>query len=213
MKNRSLSEARQTPAWLWLAGGLFLAIITAILVVSVRRPEPPVFVLSHLAPRDAPTELAGPDTVTLDARSDDVWVLFDLERRTVTSESSSWDLGVKRHRLVVNGGEGFQGQGGVMLVESPFDRVGEAPTGEYETSRVTPGGDTLTAALDDWYAYGFFSHLLEPRPASAFILRTSEGSYAKFRILSYYCPGPEPGCLTLEFVLQGDGSRGFARTE
>lgn len=205
--------SHQTPAWLWLAGGLFVAAIVAIVVVSIRRPEPPVFALSRLAPHDAPTGLAGPDTVTLDARSDDFWVLYDLERGAVTTDSLAWDIGVKRHRLVINGGNGFAGDGGVLLIDTPFDEVGEAPSGGYEASRVTPGGDTVNAALDDWYAYSFFSHLLEPRPASTFVLRTAEGNYARLGVLSYYCPGPEPGCLTLEFVLQGDGSRAFVRIE
>lgn len=203
----------RTPAWLWLAGALFVAAISAIVVASVRRPEPPVFALSNLAPHDPRGGLVGPDTVTLDARSDDFWVLFDLERGGLTSDSTSWDIGVKRHRLVINGGDGFVGRGGVLLVEAPFEEVVEAPSEGYMTSRVTPGGDTVNVALDDWYAYGFFSHLLEPRPASTFVLRTAEGNYARLQILSYYCPGPEPGCMTLEYVLNGDGARAFKRSE
>jgi HmuY protein len=48
--------------------------------------------------------------------------------------------------------------------------------------------------------------LLEPDPVT-FVLRTADGRYAKLRVLSYYCPGPEPGCLTIEYSFQGNGSR------
>lgn len=208
-----MNAGNHTPVWLWLVGAVFVAAIAAIVVTSVRRPEPPVFALSRLDPHVVPTGLFGPDTVTLDARSGDFWVLFDLERGGLTMDSAKWDIGVKRHRLVINGGIGFSGRGGVRLVNGPFERVDEAASDGYRPSRVTPGGDTVNAVLDDWYAYSFLSHLLEPKKNSTYLLRTAEGNYARFRVLSYYCPGPEPGCLTLEYVLNGDGTKALERAE
>ena len=55
--------------------------------------------------------------------------------------------------------------------------------------------------LDDWYVYDFFSHLLKPAPETAFAIRTAEGNTASLRVLSYYCPGPEPGCMTIEYEI------------
>ncbi len=40
-----------------------------------------------------------------------------------------------------------------------------------------------------------------------YAIRTADGRYAKVEIVGYYCPGAEPGCLTLRYVYQGDGSR------
>ncbi len=199
----------RTPVWLWLAGGFFLAVIVVVVGSSVRRPEIPVFTLSSLEAREADARLLGPDTVTLDARRDDRWTRFDLARGTVAKPGEDWDLAVKRYRLVVNGGEGFVGDGGVHRIDGPFDAVAEAPPGGYESSRVSGGGDTVNTVLDDWYGYSLFSHLLEPKPVT-FVIRTHDGRYAKIRILGYYCPGPEAGCLTFEYAYQGDGSRRLA---
>ncbi len=198
-----------TPRWLLAIGGLFVAATATIVVSSLRRPDPPVFTLSDLEPSTRPLEFFGPDTVTLDARSVDRWMLFDLATGQVRTANTAWDIGVKRHRLVVNGGDGFAGNAGVMRLEVPFEEVREAPADGYIPSRVTPGGDTVNAVLDDWYSYDFFSHLLEPDPVT-FVLRTADGRYAKLRVLGYYCPGPEPGCLTIEYAFQGDGSRRLA---
>ena len=201
-----MGRTASTPIWLLAIGGLFVATIATIVVGSLRRPDQPVFSLSDLEPRARPAEFFGPDTVTLDARSIDRWTLFDLATGQIGTANDAWDIAVKRHRLAVNGGDGFSGDGGAVRLELPFDEVREAPADGYAPSLVTPGGDTVNAVLDEWYSYDFFSHLLKPDPVT-FVLRTADGRYAKLRVLGYYCPGPEPGCLTIEYAFQGDGSR------
>jgi hypothetical protein len=201
--------SQRTPAWLWLAGGSFVLLIALVIAASVSRPEPSVFGLSRLEAREPPTGLAGPDTMTLDARDGESWVRFDLERGTVSAPGEAWDLAVKRYRLAINGGEGFHGRGGVVRLGRSFEEVIEAPAEGYAPSRVTGGGDTVNAVLDGWYAYSWLSHLLRPEPGT-FVIRTHDGRYAKLAVLGYYCPGPEPGCLTIEVAYQGDGSRRLA---
>ncbi len=201
---------RSVPAWLPLLSAAFILLILAIVVGSLRRAEPRTFQLSELSETGFGTEqsLVGPTVVSLDARSADEWTWYDFSRAASPKVPGpmEWDLGVRRFQLLVNGGPGFDGNGGVLATEERFAELAGAPTGEYEVSRVTPGGDSLNAGFDDWYEYGFFSHLLEPRDAT-YVLRTAEGHYVKLRILSYYCPGPEPGCLTIEYAYQGNGSR------
>jgi len=70
--------------------------------------------------------------------------------------------------------------------------------------------DSANAAITRWYDYGFTSHLLTPK-ARVYAVRTADGRFAKLRLLSYYCPGPTPGCITFEYVYQGDGSRVLGR--
>lgn len=199
----------RTPVWLWVGGAAFMLSIGWVVTASVRRPDTPVFTLSALEAREIPTGFIGPDTVTLDARGEDRWTRFDLGRGAVSEPGEAWDIAVKRYRLVVNGGEGFAGAGGVRRLDRPFAGVAEAPLDGYAPSRVTGGGDTVNAVLDDWYAYDLFSHLLEPEPAT-YVVRTHDGRYAKLAVLGYYCPGPAPGCLTIEYAYQGDGSRRLA---
>ena len=43
-----------------------------------------------------------------------------------------------------------------------------------------------------------------------YVIRTQEGKYAKMRMLSYYCTGNMAGCMTFEYVYQGDGSKRLA---
>ena len=205
------SPSRQrTPAWLWIAGLGFVVLIGLVLASSVSRPETPVFALSRLQAREVPSSLSGPDTITLDARSGEVWTRFDLARGVVARHGEPWDIAVKRYRLVANGGDGFAGAGGALRLDAGFGEVREAPPDGYEPSRVTPGGDTVHAMLDDWYVYDLFSHLLQPRPVT-YALRTHDGRFAKLAVLGYYCPGPEPGCFTVEYAYQGDGSRRLGR--
>lgn len=203
---------QKTPVWLWVAGSVFVGLIIVVLAASVTRPEPVVFGLSPLEARDAPHRLVGPDTVTIDGRDGNRWVHFDLGRSAVAAAGEDWDIAVKRYRLVANGGDGLAGEGGVVRVEAPFDSVREAPAIGYETSRVTPGRDTVNVVLDDWYSYSWLSHLLQPDRAT-FVVRTHDGRYAKLAVLAYYCPGPEPGCLTIEYAYQGDGTRRLVPVE
>lgn len=210
MNEESGGRSARTPPWLLIAGLGFLTAIGLVVAASVSQPEAPVFRLSDLAAREVPTGFSARDTVTIDARDGDRWTRFDFARGVTAGHGERWDLAVKRYRLVVNGGEGFVGSAGVRRMDGTFEEVVEAPTDGYEASRVTGGGDTVNAALDGWYAYSLFSHLLEPEPAT-FVVRTHDGKYAKFAILGYYCPGPEPGCLTIEYAYQGDGTRRLAR--
>ena len=118
-----------------------------------------------------------------------------------------WDLAARRFRLIVNGGVGFPGEGGVRPLEgSVFDSVRTLPADGYVGTRGGDGPDPEHPVLDDWYRYDFFSHLLMAR-GTPFAVRTADGRYALMEVLSYYCPGPEPGCLTFRYYYQGNGSR------
>jgi hypothetical protein len=62
---------------------------------------------------------------------------------------------------------------------------------------ITP--DTTTGSIGRWYSYGFLSHVLRPKPR-VYVVRTDAGREMNLEILSYYCPGPEAGCLTFRFA-------------
>ncbi|MEN8376604.1 MAG: HmuY family protein [Gemmatimonadota bacterium] len=197
------------PPWLLAIAAAFLVLIGVLLISSLVRPEVTSYAPSPPADRDEPEGFAGPDTLTIDARAGEGWVGLDIARRrvgAVEDMAGAWDVAAQRHRLAVNGGAEFAGGAGVLFSESPFDSLFEAAERGYSASLVTPSGDTVSAVLDEWYAYHFLSHLLEPE-SGTFVIRTAAGKYAKLRVLGYYCPGAEPGCVTVEFAYQGDGSR------
>lgn len=169
----------------------------------------PTFPLSSPPPADIGAVL-DTGTVTLDTSTEDAWLFYDFSRRGAArvNDGAGWDLAFQRSRVIVNGGPGFDGDGGVLdLGAVPFDDVRVVPATGYRGTEA--GRDSTQAAFEEWYDYSFTSHILRPSDRT-FALRTADGRYAKLRILSYYCPGPVPGCLTFRYAYQGDGSRSVA---
>jgi hypothetical protein len=121
-----------------------------------------------------------------------------------------WDLAFRRYQIIANGGAQFVGRAGIAdLGARPFDSVSALPAEGYQSTE--DGANPRNAAIASWYDYGFFSHLLTPKPR-VFAVRTADGRYAKLELVGYYCAGGEPGCLTFRYVYQGDGSRAVAST-
>lgn len=178
---------------------------TAMVASSLRRPEVPTYPPTPPSPREVGAAL---DTgvVTIDASAEAAWRHFAFARGAVVpAAGGNWDLAFHRFDIIVNGGEGFPGRGGALdLGAVAFEDVEEVPADGYLPSQA--GRDSTHAVLGEWYDYGFTSHLLRPKDRT-YALRTADGRYAKLRILSYYCPGARPGCLTLRYAYQGDGSR------
>ncbi|HUE77498.1 MAG TPA: HmuY family protein [Longimicrobiales bacterium] len=179
----------------------------ALVALSLRREPPEAYEVTPISPSEVGGSLAGPRQVTVDATDEWRWVFFDFSRGAVIDRPGplDWDIAFRRFDVMVNGGAGFAGEGAAAdLGETAFDRVATVPSNGWVTTRVAR--DSTNRAIDRWYDYGFTSHLLTPRPR-IYAIRTADGRYAKLRFVSYYCPGARPGCMTFEYVYQGDGSR------
>jgi hypothetical protein len=126
----------------------------------------------------------------------------DLSRGGVVDDpaAQTWDIAFRRFGVRLNGGPGFAGAAGALdLGAVPLDSVTAVPREGYVGMAAT-GRDTTHAMLDDWYTYSYTTHVLRPRDRT-FALRTARGRHAALRFLSYYCPGAQPGCVTLRYVL------------
>lgn len=202
--------SERKPWVLYAFAGLFLLVMGGILVASMIRTDPPSFAPTTMQPRDA-TERFVVDTVTIDARDGASWVFFDFDVGAPVDESQidEWDLAINRFHLVTNGGSGYFGHGGAIAVRAPWDSVLVAPTDGYTVTEGKLEDGAITPALERWYDYSFFAHTLNPKDET-YLVRTAEGRYAKFRILSYYCPQATPGCLTMAYGYQDDGSTRLA---
>lgn len=197
----------------WILPGVLLAtvaILAATFVVgTLRRTEPPSFVPVESEPHEVGDSLVGPRLQTVDATDENAWRWFDFSRDAVVESPGprDWDLGFRRHHILVNGGAGFAGEGGAIALEgAAFDSLAVVPESGYVGS--TTGRDSTSPAFEDWYDYGFTSHLLEPRQR-VYAIRTADGRYAKLEIVSYYCPEAVSGCLTFRYAYQGSGARAF----
>lgn len=208
--HRLHSNPLVSPSKSWILPGLLvgaMAFVAAALVVgSIRRPEPPAWAPTPADPVEAGDALVGPRVYTVDATDPDRWRFFDFSRGSLVDRPGErdWDLAFRRNEIVVNGGD-LPGEGGVRSLGShDLDSVRTLPSEGYAGS--VAGRDTTSPGIGKWYDYGFTSHLLTPKPR-VYAVRTADGRYAKLEILGYYCPGARAGCVTFRYVYQGDGSR------
>jgi len=185
-----------------------LGLVAILLVVlSLQCEPPPGYPVSRLEPVEVGERLHGPATVTLDASAG--WVYFSFATASTIHAPGplDWDIAFRRFHVMVNGGVGFPGHGAVAdLGEIDLEAVLVAPdTGWVDRA----ARDSTNEAIARWYNYSFTSHLLTPRPR-AYAIRTADGRFALLRFRSYYCDDGRPGCITFEYVYQGDGSRSLA---
>lgn len=203
---------RWMPAAVLIASAvLFAAAMILLVVSSLRRPEVPEYAPGARAAAPAGDTLIGPIVYTIDARSSDAWQFFRFADGAAVDEPAppSWDLAVRRHQIIVNGGSAFAGTAGIAdLGAVPFDAVRVVPQSGYLATRAS--SDSVVDGLGKWYDYGFLSHVLRTR-GHVYAVRTAARRYAKLEILSYYCTGGAPGCLTIRYVYQPDGSRRVSR--
>jgi len=207
MTQLTIRPENRVPA---LLVGIIVVLAVALVTMSFARPVVEAYVPTPPDPSEAGEMLVGPIEYTVDATSTDEWRFFDFSRGSVVVNPgfADWDLAFRRFHIIANGGPGFSGKGGVIrLEETDFDAVQEVPGAAYVETRVRR--DSVNAAIERWYAYGWTSHLLTPHPA-VYAVRTADGRYAKFQLLGYYCPGAQPGCLTFRYVYQGAGGRSVA---
>ncbi|HEV8583653.1 MAG TPA: HmuY family protein [Methylomirabilota bacterium] len=174
------------------------AIVVATLVaLTLRQPDIPTYAPTAATPRDAGPALVGPIVYTVDATASEEWRAFSFRLGAVI-EGGTGDLAFRRYSIVAGPGAGIRDLG-----EVPFERVSTVPADGYLANEGR--ADPRNPAIAAWYHYGFFSHVLSPKP-HVWAVRTAEGRYAKMEIVGYYCSGARPGCLTFRYVYQGDGS-------
>lgn len=146
-----------------------------------------------------------------DTASDGSFTYFDLEsgRAIETSSSADWDIAFGGTEILANSENG----GGITKV-----------SGEY-TSIETATETGFSASNNDWYTYTGESpngpkHAILPNEDETLIIKTSEGKYAKVRILSYYEGNPDTDSpefanfqtrpagryFTFDYALQTNGS-------
>ena len=165
------------------------ALAIAFVTFSLRRPTP----LSYepTARAVATTDSMGRSVLraTIDASAENRWRFFSLARGELLDAPGplDWDLAFRRFHIATNGGPGFAGAGA----------AGIEGNGRPAELRQT-NQDTTESGFGKWYEYGFTSHLLTPKPL-AYRVHAADGVAYQLRIVSYYCPGASPGCVTIEY--------------
>ena len=181
-------------------------VVVAVVLVALTLRQPEMATFAPTPPSAVTTTDGRAVLYTVDATAPDRWRYFSLRAGSVLENAgeTDWDLAFRRYQVIANGGARFVGKAGVRdLGPVAFDDVRTVPADGYA---LTEGGDDpKNPAIAGWYDYGFFSHILRPKP-HVWAVRTADGRYAKLAFVSYYCPGSLPGCVTFRYVFQGDGS-------
>jgi len=188
----------------WLAAMAVVAVAALLVALTLRQPDVPGYPPTAVTPSDVGRRLVGPVLYTIDATEAEAWRYFSFRLGSiVTDESKGWDLAFRRYAIITS-----QGGGALDLGERRFDEVRSVPADGYiATERA---GEPRNPAIASWYRYGFFSHVLSPKP-HVWALRTADGRYAKLEMVGYYCADARPGCPTFRYVYQGDGSTTLSR--
>jgi hypothetical protein len=188
-----------TPARAVLVGAV-VGIALVLVGLTVRTPAVPTYAPTPPAASDAGRSLVGPVLYTVDATAPDAWRYFSFRLGSVVESAGArdWDLAFRRYSIIAGDGVGI-----LDLGETRLEQVRTVPATGYlaNEGRAEP----RNPAIASWYRYGFFSHVLTPKP-HVWAVRTADGRYAKLEIVGYYCPGARPGCPTFRYVYQGDGS-------
>jgi hypothetical protein len=179
-----------------LGAAAVVAIAIGLVALTLQPRDVPTYSPTPAVPRDAGRALVGPVLYTVDAIQADAWRAFSFRLGAVVAGGG--DLAFKRYAIVAGPGAGL-----LDLGETRFDDVKTVPAGEYRGNE--GAAEPRNPAIAAWYRYGFFTHVLTPKP-HVWAVRTAEGRYAKLEMVGYYCPGPEPGCPTFRYVYQGDGT-------
>ena len=178
-----------------------------------------------LPPKKITTQMVLNPTLKIDATSKETWTLVDFEtgqsqyvkdptENIKLLNTIKWDLGFQRTKIITNSGAtNKKGTVGVIdLGPVNFDSIREIPSQGYIKDQ-RRWGKVLNPALSNWYNYRTRTHNIESK-RNVYILKTSRGGHAKFKILNYYCTHEESecvsvmcnrneaACITIEYKLQ-----------
>ena len=207
--------------WISIVGGIALLLLagcsdgTTDDNGAARRTATPsaTYLPTSPRPREVGKRLIGPGVYTVDARSKEIWMYFDFSRGAVVAvqhpKTDAWDLAFRRHVIRLNGGATNPAAEGAILNlgERDFTSVTRVPAKAVFLSDVRTKRRPFpyNPVVAKWYNYSYVANVLTPKPV-VYIVRTQDGKYAKMRLVSYYCDGNVSGCMTFEYVYQGNGS-------
>ncbi len=154
--------------------------------------------------------------IVIDATNEEEWTYFDFSRgqqvKIIDASSLEWDLAFRRGKIISNGGATNKfGQAGLMdLGEVSFDAVENVPLNRDFVVDEATRTQTESPVLLQWYKYNYITHKLTARK-NIYVMRTSDGKYAKILFTSFYCADKQPGCIQMKYVYQYAGSKSFLK--
>ncbi len=97
----------------------------------------------------------------------------------------------------------------IDLGEVSFDAVENVPLREFTVDTATRT-QTENPILLQWYKYNYITHKLTARK-NVYVMRTSDGKYAKIQFLSFYCADKQPGCIQMKYAYKDEETKSFLK--
>ena len=118
------------------------------------------------------------------------------ENKIVTSDN--WDIAFRGTVIIVNGGAKIgitdepnrTGNGAVSVVSGGFSAVNTIPLAATFTQDAATVYAFPKSGDNAWYDYNPNTHIITSKAGKIFVVKTHDGKYAKFEILSYYKDAP-----------------------
>lgn len=132
----------------------------------------------------------------IDAGTAGTYTKFSFsENKVVTNDN--WDIAFSTTTILVNGGvkrtdaePARTGSGAISIVSGTFAGVTAFPEAATFAQDATASYAIPTGTGKGWYSYNMTTHIVSPIAGKVFVVKTHDGKYAKFEILSYYKDAP-----------------------
>jgi len=143
------------------------------------------------------SNLAAPQTGGQGQPVGGAFTKFSFSQNKIVTDNS-WDVAFRGTTIIVNGGAKIgindeperTGTGAASIVSGTFASVTAFPA----ASTFAQDGATVyaipTGSGKGWYSYNAETHIISPIAGKVFVIKTHDGKYAKFEILSYYKDAP-----------------------
>jgi hypothetical protein len=145
------------------------------------------------------------------------------ENKVVTTDN--WDVAFNTTTIIVNGGVKMTdaepnrtGSGAASIVSGTFASVTLYPAASAFVQDAATVYAIPKGSGKGWYNYDINSHIVSPIAGKVFVIKTHDGKYAKFEILSYYKGAPvtpdplkteDTGFYTFNFAYQANSTTTF----
>lgn len=143
------------------------------------------------------------------------------ENKVVTNDN--WDVAFSTTTILVNGGVKMTdvepnrtGSGAASIVSGTFASVTLYPAAATFAQDATTAYAIPKGSGKGWYNYDMTTHIISPIAGKVFVVKTHDGKYAKFEILSYYKDAPVTpeatsvsGFYTFNFAYQANSTTTF----
>lgn len=143
------------------------------------------------------SNLAAPQTGGQGQPVGGAFTKFSFSQNAIVT-NDNWDIAFRGTTIIVNGGDEIgitdeplrTGIAAVSTVTNTFAGVMTFP----QATTFSQDGPSIyaipTGGGNGWYDYNGATNIITPRAGKVFVVKTHDGKYAKFEILSYYQNAP-----------------------